>query len=597
MDKSIVFYQICIFVTKTVFYIKKYDNNSLSTYSTLSQIKVSLTYKEYSSFIFHIIYQRTSTIYSRNLTFMASKTRNLFTNAISLTLTALSVRAVSVIFNIYISNKAGGEAMGLFSLLGSVYAFSLTLGCASINLGTTRLVADALGMGDGRLALRSVKRALITCILSSLTVGALLFSLSTPISKNLLGDIRAASSLRILSTTLLPVAVCSCLTGYFTAVRRVKLNAAFQVIIQFIKIFVTVAFLYLFGNLDPESACIALVLGSAISEFLSLAMTFILYLCDKKKVININQPTSYDIYTESLTRKLLAITLPVTISACVRSGLSMFQHILIPHGLKSSGSSWAEALSSYGALHGMALPLLLFPSAFIAAFAGLLIPEVSECIVQNNGARLERTSYRALGLALIFSIGVSGIMLFYSQELGLLIYKNEEAAKYIRILAPLIPVMYIDGAVDAILKGSGHQVYSMNVNIADTLTACIFAIFLIPKIGIWGYIISIYATEILNTTLSLIKMMSISKIKVRIIHQIIMPILCVIGATNISKLILYFINIAMPDGLFLVFGILLTTALYIILLFMTRTIGGDEKEFLYAALLNEKKYNEKFKKA
>ena len=139
---------------------------------------------------------------------MASKTRNLFTNAISLTLTALSVRAVSVIFNIYISNKAGSEAMGLFALLGSVYAFSITLGCASISLGTTRLVADAIGLGDGRLALRSVKRALIISSLTSVLVGTLLFSLSTPISRDMLGDIRAASSLRILALTLFPVSVC-----------------------------------------------------------------------------------------------------------------------------------------------------------------------------------------------------------------------------------------------------------------------------------------------------------------------------------------------------------------------------------------------------
>ena len=245
----------------------------------------------------------------------------------------------------------------------------------------------------------------------------------------------------------------------------------------------------------------------------------------------------------------------------------------------------------------MALPLILFPSAFIAAFAGLLIPEISECCIQRNTARLSRVSYRALGMALIFSIGVAGIMLFYSNELGRLIYKSDEVAHYIKVLAPLIPIMYIDGAVDAILKGSGHQVYSMNVNIADTLTACLFALFLIPKIGIWGYIISIYATEILNTTLSLMKMMSISKIRVKVIHQVAMPILCVVGATNLSRLILYCVSLPVSDVAALALGISLTAVIYVILLNLTRTIGKDEKEFLNAALLSEKKYNEKFSNA
>ncbi len=529
---------------------------------------------------------------------MPSKTRNLFTNAISLTLTALTIRAVSVIFNVYIANKAGNEAMGLFALLGSVYAFSITVACASINLGTTRLVADAIGLGDGKLALKSVRRSLLICSVTSIISGLVLFLFSNSIAGNLLGDIRAASSLKILATTLFPVSVCSCLTGYFTAVRRVKLNASFQIVIQLIKIAVTVCFLTLFGDLDPESACVALVLGSAAAEFISLSITFCLYLYDKRKLSVLGENTELNEKStigESITKKILIITLPVTVSACIRSGLSMFQHILIPRGLAASGSSWSEALSSYGALHGMALPLILFSSAFIAAFAGLLIPEISECCIQKNTSRLSRVSYRALGMALIFSIGVSGIMLFYSNELGRLIYKSDEVAKYIRILAPLIPIMYIDGAVDAVLKGSGHQVYSMNVNIADTLTACLFALFLIPKIGIWGYIISIYATEILNTTLSLMKMISVSKIKVRVIHQVVMPIICVIGATNLSRLILCLVNLPIGDATALTLEITLTAGIYVVLLNLTHTIGSEEKEFLCAALLSEKKYNEKFR--
>ena len=90
---------------------------------------------------------------------MPSRTRRFFLNALSLTATAFALRGVSVLFNIYVSNKAGSEAMGLYSLLGSVYGFSITLACAGINLGTTRLVSDALGLGDIALAKKSAKRA------------------------------------------------------------------------------------------------------------------------------------------------------------------------------------------------------------------------------------------------------------------------------------------------------------------------------------------------------------------------------------------------------------------------------------------------------
>ncbi len=523
---------------------------------------------------------------------MASRSRRFFLNGATLTLAALVMRLVSVVFNAYISNHAGSEAMGLFSLLGSVYALSMTVATAGINLGTTRLVSDAVGMGDIALAKRSTKRALLFCTLTGTFASVLLFSLSEPIAVYGLSDARAVPSLRCLALTLVPIAICSCLSGYFTAVRRVKVNAAFGIAAQFVKIGATMLLLTAFASKDTETVCVMLVLGGAIAEFFSLAVTFALYIFDVKFKLRGGGAV---IGEGSVIKKLLSITMPVTLSACVRSALSTFQHILIPRGIHKSGKSWSLALSSYGALHGMAMPLLLFPSAFIYSFAGMLIPEVSECCVRRDTVRLTRVSYRALTMSLLFSIGISGIMIFFSQELGMLIYHNAETALYIRVLAPLIPVMYIDGTVDAILKGSGHQVYSMNVNIADTLTACIFALTLIPRLGIWGYVISIYATEILNTTLSLVKMISVSRIKPRIFHQVIMPVVCIIGATQLSRLLLYLSPFEFNEVLSLVFSIILTVVLYILLALITRTLDKDEFELLNASLMTQKQYDRKFR--
>ena len=335
---------------------------------------------------------------------MPSRTRRFFLNAITLTATALIMRAVSVIFNIYISNKAGSEAMGLFSLLGSIYAFSITLATAGINLGVTRLVSDALAKNDPRGAKKSAAISLIVCTLSGIIAGILLFSLSRFLGESVLGDVRAVRPLRLLSLTLTPVAICSCLSGYFTAVRRVKVNAAFGIVAQFVKIGATVLLLSFFVDLGTEQACLCLVGGGAIAEFFSLGISFLLYVIDKRKLSRMPSEPATD--RRGLTGRLLSITLPVTFSACIRSALSMFQHILIPKGIYKSGKNWSAALSSYGALHGMALPLLLFPSAFVTAFSGLLVPEISECCAQSDTERLKRTAYRTLSLSLFLTYTV-----------------------------------------------------------------------------------------------------------------------------------------------------------------------------------------------
>jgi O-antigen/teichoic acid export membrane protein len=47
--------------------------------------------------------------------------------------------------------------MGLYSLLGSVYGFSITLASFGINLGTTKTVSEALGLGNVALARKCAK--------------------------------------------------------------------------------------------------------------------------------------------------------------------------------------------------------------------------------------------------------------------------------------------------------------------------------------------------------------------------------------------------------------------------------------------------------
>ncbi len=527
---------------------------------------------------------------------MASRTRRFFLNMLSLTATALIMRGVGVAFNVYVSNRAGAEVMGLYSLLFGAYGLFITLGAAGINLGCTRLVSDALGKGDKALAIHSVKRSLLYCTVTGAVSGAIMFSLSGVIGEKLLGDIRTVSSIKVLAFTLLPISVCSCLSGYFTAVRRVKINAASQILIQLAKICVTTLLLGIMLPRGVEYACLALVIGGAVTELISLAVSLSLYLHDRHKYLPKTSGGETDDNEQGkITKKLVGITLPVTFSACIRSGLTTLQHALIPRGLKANGATWQAALSSYGTIHSMALPIVLFPSAFISSFAGLLIPEVAECRMRGDRERLSRIAYRILTLSLIFSIGVAGIMIFLSTDLGLIIYNSSETSLYIRMLAPLIPIMYIDSAVDAILKGMGHQVYSMNVNIADALTACILVFFLVPRIGLYGYIISIYATEILNTTLSLIKMIEITSLKPKIFHQVIMPTLCIIASTFISNLILTHTKRIFPSAVELSLHVILVLVIYVIFLVLTKTVGRDENEVIYASLLSEKQYREKFK--
>lgn len=459
-------------------------------------------------------------------------------NALWLIALNLFLRTVGVSFNVYLAARAGGEVMGLHSLIMGVYGFFVTLGNGGAHLGCTRLIAETLGRlptGESPAARQAaLSRVLRVCLRYALICGlgacALLLPAAPWIGRVWLGDARTVSSLRVLALSLPVVSLSGGLSGYFTGMRRVALPSLCGVLSQLLRLGLCATLLNAWLARGAEYACLALIVGSSLSEVVGLLLSALSYLADRRRDTG-PAASAPPAAPAALTGKLLHITVPVTVAACLRSGLLTLQHALIPRGLRATGSSWGAALASYGVIHGVVLPVVLFPSVFVSSFSGLLVPELAEANARGHHKRVAYVSGRVVSAALLFSFGAAGLMTCFSAELGRLVCGSTEAGHYIRMLAPLIPIMYVDSSVDGILKGMGQQVYSMTVNIIDALTSVILVWLLLPRMGLMGYIISVYVTETLNTTLSLCRMLRISRMRVRLWHMALGPLLCVLLAT------------------------------------------------------------------
>lgn len=505
-------------------------------------------------------------------------------NGLMLTAVSLVMRTVGVSFNVYISNTVGAEAMGLFTLISTVYGFAITLATSGINLATTRLVSEALGelsssgirINTGKTP--SVRRVMIQaiayCLFFSSLASCLLFLSAPSISVNILKDARCISSLRVLAITLPPISISSALSGYFTAVRRVYKNALTQVCEQIIKIFLCVLLLTFFFANDAESACVCISAGGAVAEILSFILQGILYIFEKSDPLSAaaSLPSK-----KTVKRKLRGIALPVAFSAYLRSGLITIEHILIPWGLERSGASRTRSLAAYGTIHSMVFPVVFFPSALLSSFAGLLVPELAQAKAERKTDDIDRIVSNVFETSLIFSIGTAGIMIFFAYELGNMIYPETDAGIYIKMIAPLIPVMYLDTAVDAMLKGLGEQVYSMGVNIVDSLLSVILVALLLPAFGINGYIITVYFTELTNATLSITRLLTVSQIKPKVFMRVIKPLASIILASIAVKYIALIPLFNIISGAALsISHIALTAAIYISLLLVFGSLRGKK---------------------
>lgn len=124
-------------------------------------------------------------------------------------------------------------------------------------------------------------------------------------------------------------------------------------------------------------------------------------------------------------------------------------------------------------------------------------------------------------------MGTAGIMFIFSEGLSQCIYGDGQCAEYLRVLAPLLPIMYTDTTVDGILKGLDQQVYSMRYNIIDSAMCVVLVLILIPKYSVKGYVAILFISEIVNFSLSIHRLSKVCTLEINIMDSIIKPAVCV----------------------------------------------------------------------
>ena len=452
------------------------------------------------------------------------RVKKLILNTIVLTVSALVVRTIGLAFNAYITGKVGAAGMGLFGLIMTVYSLGITFASSGIRTATTRLIVseDARGGRGNRAVMR---RCIAFALFVSVSVCALMFVTAPFVGRVWIDDVRTVNALRILAFSLPFIAVSATLSGYFLTKGSSVKMASIQMVELVVRIVICVALLTMYIDRGIEYACAAIAIGSTVSELCSCLLAWAL--CSGE----MRRKSSEKPVTERIFSKVVRIAVPEAFGAWIKSILITIEHVLIPSGLKKSGSSADAALASYGLVSQMAFPLLLYPSCSLTSLSTLLIPEIARSHTLGNHKHIRYMAVKTLRLALIFSFGVAGLFCFFSEPLALAVYGNTDTAVYLRLFAPLIPVMYIDMTVDGILKGLDQQVRVMRISILDAALSALLVWILVPRYALAGYLITIFAGEIVNFYLSLRALLRIADVRLHIMRDVALPILCICAAT------------------------------------------------------------------
>ena len=481
---------------------------------------------------------------------MEKKKIEFFKNGLLLTAAMLGMRTAALFFNAFITRTVGAEGVGLYTVIMSIYGFAVTFATSGISLTVTRLTAERIGLGRDDEVGGVLFGGIIYALIFSIAAGVVLYFGAGFFAREVLDDIRCESALRILAPSLLPLSLVSVLSGYFVGIRQVSKNALLQILGQLFKVGITVLLLLSVGDMSTERAAAALALGTTLTELACFAVVLIQYLLDR----------AYKGRCRPELSSVVRGTAPLAASAYVRQALLTLEHILIPRGLKKY-SGEEEALSSYGTLHGMALPTVIYPMAVLSSFAGLLVPEFAERRGRGDGAGEASLAKKSLEASVRFGILCASLLFIFSEELGYVIYSSREAGIYIGILSLVVPIMYLDHVTDSILKGIGEQVFSMWINITDSLLSILLVWLLIPKVGILGYAVAIIVMELYNFILSFLRLRARIRFSPDLKASVLTPLLCALLSGYLTRS-LFVCAGAQTSALWLILKLLFSVCVY-----------------------------------
>ena len=433
--------------------------------------------------------------------------KRLIMNTALLTGSSLAMSAISMAFQVWLAGRIGSAGIGLYQLVLSVAFLCTTFAVSGIRFAATRLVSEELGHERSWSVAAAMRRCFAYSLFFGLSSLVVLWTFAEPIGFLWIGDARTVKSLKLIAFSMPFLSLSSVMSGYFTACGRVWKPTAVHLGEQLITIGFVAFFLTHSPAGDIEKNCAAVMLGNVCGDVISFVCMLLFYLTDRHSVRDCSS------HKLQLTSRMLKVALPLAVSAYARSALSTLEHLLVPRGLKAAGFSADRALSGYGVIQGMVLPILSFPACILMALAELIIPELTEAQVRGNNKDISKTVSSLIKKGLGYSSAVALVLFIFADKLGVRIYSSPEAGDYLRLLAPLIPIMYTDMVADGCLKGLGQQLWCMGINLLDALLGVLLVWQVLPVFALKGYICIIYFNECLNFALSIMRLGKVTKIR------------------------------------------------------------------------------------
>ena len=427
----------------------------------------------------------------------------------------LFLDSAALLLNVFITKQLGTSAMGILSLIGSFLSIAGILSNGNAFICTSRLISEELGKsgGDPRgILIHGIR----LCVLLSTVVSVGILFLSEPLCMRFFSGAKMASALRLMPFALVTGAVSACLKGYFNALRKAAVTAAAELIEFAARCGIIVIGTLLTAAATGDDVCRILIAGVIAGNSTSLVFLCIAYTRVSKK---------YNGKCSLTFGEYIRFSLPIMCGSLLTAFLSSTNDALIPICLRYFGDSADEALGKFGVFEAIVIPVIFFPSVVLCSMSGIIVSEAARARASDDRKRIKCFTERLKAWTLMFSVFSSAVLMRFGSRIGEILGGGELAGRMITVIAPVVPFIYMEIILEAIIKGLGMQSFSSLNYLFEYVIRIAAVLILIPRIGFYGVVISYYASNIIGNCNRFVKVIKETKARTALCGTMILPVI------------------------------------------------------------------------
>lgn len=449
-----------------------------------------------------------------------SRRKTLLVGTFILTLTGMVSRVIGFFYRIFLSQAIGAEQLGIFQLVSPVYGMALAVCSAGIQTSLSRFVAAKTEKKDCTGALHFVVTGTSVSLILSLVCAFSVYHFSEPLGRIILGEPRTVPLLQITAFSLPLSVIHSCIAGWYFGRNKTGIPSISQLLEQTARVLSSwIIYLVILQNgMAPGAllAAIGTLAGDVVSSIFSLIMMKLEISRTDYHIRSLTSPVRY-------LKLLFAMSFPLMANRVCMSFLHSMEAVLLPARLQAGGASVSEALSIYGILTGMAMPLILFPSSVTNSVSVMLLPDVARNQASGNYRSIAATISQTIRFCLILGIFCLGIFFLLGDSMGMILFHTDAAGAYLKVLAFLCPFLYLDSTLSSILTGLGKTRQVFGQNFLGHGLQIAFVWFAVPVLGIPGYLYGLLFSEILTCVLRLLSLYRTTPFSFQAVSGLLLP--------------------------------------------------------------------------